>query len=103
MNGLELARGYYEEYGKPMLEHEFSDLLPYLACGFVGSGSEHYGFDDEISRDHDYEPGFCIFLPGEEVISRRQSFLRKQVISGELEDPYTSDTENPAVRVVQPH
>ncbi len=75
MNGLELARGYYEEYGKPMLEREFSDLLPYLACGFVGSGSEHYGFDDEISRDHDYEPGFCIFLPGEEVISRRQSFL----------------------------
>lgn len=75
MNGLELARGYYEEYGKPMLESEFADLLPYLAIGFVGSGSERYGFDDDISRDHDYEPGFCIFLPGEDVISRRQSFL----------------------------
>ena len=74
MNGLELARGYYEEYGKPMLESEFPDLLPYLACGFVGSGSEHFGFDDEISRDHDYEPGFCIFLPGEDVISRKQEF-----------------------------
>jgi len=41
----------------------------------VGSGSEHYGYDDEISRDHDFEPGFCIFLPGEELVSRRQAFL----------------------------
>ncbi|MDD6313165.1 MAG: DUF4037 domain-containing protein [Firmicutes bacterium] len=75
MNGLELARGYYEEYGKPMLETEFSELLPYLAVGFVGSGSEHYGFDDDISRDHDFEPGFCIFLPGEDVVDRRKAFL----------------------------
>lgn len=75
MNGLELARGYYEEYGKPMLESGFADILPYLAIGFVGSGSEHYGFDDEVSRDHDYEPGFCIFLPGENIVTRRQAFL----------------------------
>lgn len=75
MNGLELARGYYEEYGKPMLEGGFADILPYLAIGFVGSGSEHYGFDDEVSRDHDYEPGFCIFLPGEDIVTRRQEFL----------------------------
>lgn len=75
MNGLELAHGYYEEYGKPMLEGEFADILPYLAIGFVGSGSERYGFDDEVSRDHDYEPGFCLFLPGEEVVTRRQAFL----------------------------
>lgn len=75
MNGLELARGYYEEYGKPMLEGEFADILPYLAIGLVGSGSERYGFDDEVSRDHDFEPGFCLFLPGEEVVTRRQAFL----------------------------
>ena len=74
MNGLELARGYYEEFGKPMLEQEFSHLLPYLAVGFVGSGSEHFGFDDEVSRDHDFEPGFCLFLPGEDVVDRRQAF-----------------------------
>lgn len=75
MNGLELSRGYYETYGKPMLESEFADLLPYLAVGYVGSGSEHYGFDDEVSRDHDFEPGFCIFLPGEDVVDRRSAFL----------------------------
>ena len=74
MNGLEIARGYYEEFGKPMLETEFSDILPFLAAGFAGSGSEHYGYDDEISRDHDFEPGFCIFLPGEDVVDRRRAF-----------------------------
>lgn len=75
MKGLELSRGYYEQYGRAMLENEFPGLLPYLAVGFVGSGSDRYGFDDEISRDHDFEPGFCIFLPGEEVVDRRQEFL----------------------------
>lgn len=75
MNGLELSKGYYEEFGKPMLENDFSEILPYLAVGFVGSGSEHYGFDDEISRDHDFEPGFCIFLPSEDVVDRRTAFL----------------------------
>ena len=74
MTGLEIARGYYEEYGKPMLETEFADILPFLAVGFVGSGSEHYGYDDEISRDHDFEPGFCIFLPGEDIVDRRRAF-----------------------------
>lgn len=74
MNGLELARGYYEEYGRPMLENDFADILPFIAAGFVGSGSEHYGFDDEISRDHDFEPGFCIFLPSEEIIDRKRAF-----------------------------
>lgn len=75
MNGLELAKEYYTVYGKPMLETDFKDILPYLAIGFVGKGSEHFGFDDLVSRDHDFEPGFCIFLPGEEVVNRRQEFL----------------------------
>lgn len=75
MNGLDTARGYYEEFGRPMLENEFPELMKYIAAGFVGSGSEHYGYDDEISRDHDFEPGFCIFLPGEDVVDRRQAFL----------------------------
>ncbi len=75
MGGLELSRRYFETYGKPMLKRDFPEVLPFLAVGFVGSGSEHYGFDDEISRDHDFEPGFLIFLPGEDVVDRRTAFL----------------------------
>ena len=74
MKGLELSRQFYEEYGRPMLEKDFAELMPYLAAGMCGSGSECFGFDDEVSRDHDFEPGFCIFLPGEEIVDRRAAF-----------------------------
>ncbi len=62
MKGLELAKAYYEKYGKPMLEKDFSQYTDKIAVGLVGHGSECFGFDDEISKDHDYEPGFCIFI-----------------------------------------
>lgn len=75
MRGIELAERFYEECGRPMLEKDFPSLLPLLACGLFGSGSECFGFDDEVSRDHDFEPGFCIFLPGEEIVDRRTAFL----------------------------
>ncbi|MCF0137841.1 MAG: DUF4037 domain-containing protein [Oscillospiraceae bacterium] len=75
MKGIEISAAYYEEHGRPMLERDFAELLPFLAVGLVGSGSERYGFDDEVSRDHDFEPGFCIFLPGEDVVDRRKEFL----------------------------
>ena len=74
MNGLELSRAYYESYGRPMLERDFPDLLPLIAVGLTGSGSECYGYDDEVSRDHDFEPGFCIFLPDETVVDRSRAF-----------------------------
>ena len=74
MNGLELAKAYYETYGRPMLEEQFPELLPQLACGLCGSGSECFGFDDRVSEDHDFEPGFLIFLPGEEAVDRRTAF-----------------------------
>ena len=75
MKGLELARAYYEEYGRPMLEGQFPELLPQLAAGLFGSGSECFGYDDAVSQDHDFAPDFCIFLPGEDVIDRRSAFL----------------------------
>ena len=74
MKGLELAKRYYETYGKDVLQEQFADVLPYLAIGLAGSGSECYGYDDEASRDHDFEPAFCIFLPGEDVVDRRTAF-----------------------------
>ena len=75
MKGIELSRELFEEYGKPMLENEFSEMLPLLCVGLFGSGSECFGFDDEISTDHDFEPSFCIFLPDEETLDRRTAFL----------------------------
>lgn len=75
MKGLELARDYFERCGRPMLERDFPELMPFLAAGLCGSGSECFGWDDEVSRDHDFEPGFCLFLPEEALVDRRQEFL----------------------------
>lgn len=74
MNGLELSERFYRECGKPMLEERFPALLPYLAAGLFGSGSECFGFDDEVSRDHDFEPGFLLLLPGEDIVDRKMAF-----------------------------
>lgn len=74
MNGLELSRGFYEAFGAPMLHEQFPQLEEIIAVGLAGEGSECFGFDDEVSRDHDFEPGFCLFLPDEDVIDRRTAF-----------------------------
>ena len=66
MNGLELSRLYYQQLGRPMLEEKFGEYLPRIAAGLAGEGSECFGFDDDISRDHDFGPGFCIWLNKED-------------------------------------
>ena len=75
MKGLEIAEKYYLEFGREMIDNEFSDIKDKIAVGLAGSGSECFGFDDDISRDHDFEPGFCIFIPDESVIDRKTAFL----------------------------
>ena len=62
MKGLELAKRLYEERARKLFENELPDLIPQMAVGLVGEGSECFGFDDEISRDHDWGPAFCIWL-----------------------------------------
>lgn len=62
MRGLELSETYYKTWGEPMLKTNFPDLYPRLSAGIFGQGSENFGFDDEISRDHDIDPGFYLFL-----------------------------------------
>ncbi|MBR3753683.1 MAG: hypothetical protein IKK49_01095 [Clostridia bacterium] len=71
MKGLELARKFYEQHGKPMLGGQFSHILPFIAVGLTGSGSECYGYDDDVSQDHDFEPGFCIFCPMKRLLTAK--------------------------------
>ena len=90
MNGIELSRAFYERHGLPMLERDFPELLPFLAIGLFGVGSECLGFDDAVSEDHDFEPGFCILLPEEDVVDRREAFRDAKYVINAVRN--TADT-----------
>lgn len=60
--GLQISKMYFEEYGRPMLEKNFSEYISEMTVGLCGEGSDCYGYDDETSMDHDWGPDFCIWL-----------------------------------------
>lgn len=70
MQGLMLSRDYFFTHGMPMIRESFGDMADRIAAGLVGPGSECYGFDDELSRDHDWGPGFCLWLNREDYAVR---------------------------------
>ena len=69
MNGIELAERFYLTYGRELIEKTSPDAVGRIAVGIAGHGSECFGYDDELSRDHDYEPGFSIWLTDEDDIA----------------------------------
>lgn len=62
MKGLVLARAYYESCGRAMIHDRFPAYEARITVGLVGEGSECFGFDDQISQDHDFGPAFCMWL-----------------------------------------
>lgn len=62
MKGLELSRRYFYDIVLPAFEEKLKNILPLCAFGLVGEGSECFGYDDEISKDHDFGPSVCIWL-----------------------------------------
>ena len=67
MNGMELAKCYWQQVGEPAFRAYCPEVLEHCAVGLVGEGSECFGYDDEISRDHDWGPGFCLWLTREDM------------------------------------
>jgi len=63
---LALSREYFEKYAMPSLEENFPELADRIAAGLAGNGSECFGFDDELSRDHDWGEDFFIWLKEED-------------------------------------
>lgn len=62
LKGMELCKAYYEAYKEDFLK-DFQQYKQYMAFGLLGDGSDCLGLDDEHSQDHDYGPGFCVFIP----------------------------------------
>lgn len=62
MRGIEKARELYETRGKQLIHDSFPEYEDKIAVGLAGHGSECFGFDDELSEDHDFEQGFCLWI-----------------------------------------
>lgn len=65
ISGLALCREYFETYGRPMIAEQFSEYKDRIAAGLCGEGSDCFGFDDAVSRDHDWGPGFSLWVSDE--------------------------------------
>ena len=69
MRGIDEARLLYLERGRDMIHALFSQYESRIAVGLAGHGSECFGFDDELSRDHDFRTGFCLWLTDEDDLA----------------------------------
>lgn len=65
LSGMELCRRYWEAFGKAVIERNFPEYSDRIAVGLAGEGSECLGYDDEISADHDFGAGFCLWVTDE--------------------------------------
>lgn len=63
---IERSRRFYEAEVKPMIHEKFPEAEARIAVGIAGEGSDCFGFDDYVSRDHDFGTGVCLWLTDED-------------------------------------
>lgn len=60
--GIDICRKYYDRYVRPMIDEKFPEYASKIACGLSGEGSDAFGYDDALSRDHDWGPSVCLWI-----------------------------------------
>lgn len=66
MGCLELSKAFFLQYAEPELKRCFPDLHSRISAGLVGNGSECFGYDDELSKDHDWGIDFYLWVTEED-------------------------------------
>lgn len=74
MKGMQLSHEYYKTYKEWMLSCGLEEFRYYIAAGLVGEGSECYGYDDDVSQDHDFGPDFCVWIPESIYRNNKKTF-----------------------------
>lgn len=72
-SGLALSHRLLKDEVYPILKQSFPELLPRMAAGLVGKGSECLGYDDEISKDHDFESKVLLFLSTADYLAHHEA------------------------------
>ena len=67
MEVLGKNRRFYDEHVAPMIRESFAKYEDRIAVGIAGEGSDCFGYDDEISRDHDFGTGVCLWINDEDM------------------------------------
>ncbi|MBO4384893.1 MAG: DUF4037 domain-containing protein [Clostridia bacterium] len=60
-------RWFYDNCVAEMIHRRFPQYEGRIAVGIAGEGSDCFGYDDEISRDHDFGTGVCLWLTDEDM------------------------------------
>ncbi len=63
---IDKNRKFYDEYVAGMIHEMFGSYESRIAVGIVGEGSDCFGYDDVISRDHDFGTGVCLWITEED-------------------------------------
>ena len=67
MNVIDKNRRFYEDKVAKMIRDRFPEYEDRIAVGIAGEGSDCFGYEDEISRDHDFGTGVCLWLNDEDM------------------------------------
>ncbi len=63
---IDKSRRFYENQVAPMIRSKYPEYESRIAVGIAGEGSDCFGYDDFISRDHDFGTGVCLWLTDED-------------------------------------
>ncbi|MCR5329654.1 MAG: DUF4037 domain-containing protein [Lachnospiraceae bacterium] len=61
------SRRFYEKKVADLISRRFPKYEDRIAVGIAGEGSDCFGYDDFISRDHDFGTGVCLWLTDEDM------------------------------------
>ena len=103
--GIDICKKYYDRYVRPMIDEKFPEYASKIACGLSGEGSDAFGYDDDLSRDHDWGPSVCLWI-SEETDEKIGEDLRKayEELPGEMDGikraPYVRGRDRRGVQVI---
>ena len=63
---IENSRAFYKNEVAPMIKEFFGQYESRIAVGLAGEGSDCFGYDDFMSRDHDFGTGVCLWITDED-------------------------------------